>query len=423
MTEIPHITCGKDPDDFWLASLGGRRIFIETYGCRYNFGDTAKLVEVLKSLGSTLVDSADLADAVVVNTCTVVGPTERRMLRRLSLYRDRDLYVTGCMPAVQQESIFAICSPTIISPGSIQEAYLDIGTVTGSDAGIVQVAQGCLGKCSYCITRKARGPLKSFRSDEILRQVLEFSRAGTIEIQITAQDVSAWGHDTGRTLPELLSSISDLPGRFRVRIGMMNPATIRENLEQIVDAFQNEKIFKFVHIPVQSGSDRVLKSMNRGYTTEEFEEIITAFKKRYPHISIATDVIVGYPGETEQDFKQTRELISRIRPIKVNITRYSHRPFTVIDSGSDPSDSVKKDRSRDLNALTGEIYSSINTPLLGTTTPFIVTEVIQPGSVMARTPTYLGVVIKEDLPIGYDGRVTLKKDRKYFFIGERVRQP
>jgi threonylcarbamoyladenosine tRNA methylthiotransferase CDKAL1 len=420
MAESPKSACGIDRDDFWLESLRGRRVFIETYGCRYNFGDTAKLVEILKFLGSTIVDSSDSADVVVVNTCTVVGSTERRMLRRLSLYRDRDLYVTGCLPAVQQDSIFAVCSPKIISPDSIQEVYRDIGTVALSAAGIVQVAQGCMGKCSYCITRKARGPLRSFPVDEILHQVEAFSRAGTAEIQLTAQDVSAWGHDIGKALPDLLNSISDLPGRFRLRVGMMNPATIRGNLEHIVDAFQDDKVFKFVHIPVQSGSDRILKAMNRGYTAEEFEEIIAAFKKRYPSVSIATDVIVGYPGETLQDFYQTRELISLIRPVKVNVTRYSYRPFTNISSGSDFPDSVKKDRSRNLNALNEEIYSSINEPLLGTIEPFIVTESIKSGSVIVRTPSYLGVVIKEDLPIGYEGKVALKRDRKYFFIGERV---
>lgn len=409
----------KNNDDYWQQKLRGRRVFIETYGCRYNFGDTAKLVEVLKNLGSIIVDSADRADSVVVNTCTVVGPTERRMLRRLSLYRDNDLYVTGCMPAVQPGPIFAVCSPTIISPGSIQEAYRDIGTVTGEGTGIIQIAQGCTGNCSYCITRKARGPLKSFPEDEILRQVLAHSRAGTAEIQITAQDVSAWGRDLGRSLPELLGSIGNLPGKFMVRVGMMNPATILENLEPLVGAFQSEKIFRFVHIPVQSGSDRILDRMKRGYTVAEFEEIVAAFRKRYPQISVATDVIVGYPNETDDDFYQTCDLISRIRPIKVNVTRYSHRPFTSTDE-TDLPESVKKERSRDLNALTGKIYSSANTRLLGTTTPFIVTELIRHGSVMARNPEYKGIIIKEDLPVGYEGNAILKKDQKYFFIGERT---
>ena len=200
----------------------------------------------------------------------------------------------------------------------------------------------------------------------------------------------------------------------------MNPATVRENLEALVDAFQSEKIFKFVHIPVQSGSDLILERMKRGYTVAEFEEIVAAFRKCYPNISIATDVIVGYPGETDSNFNKTCDLISRIRPNKVNVTRYSHRPLTDTDFGKELPDSVKKERSRELSILTEKIYSSINLPLLGTRSPFIVTELIRPGTVMARTPAYQGIVIPEDLPVGYKGQAILKKDRKYFFIGERI---
>ena len=200
----------KNNDDYWQQKLRGRRVFIETYGCRYNFGDTAKLVEVLKNLGSIIVDSADRADSVVVNTCTVVGPTERRMLRRLSLYRDNDLYVTGCMPVVQPGPIFAVCSPTIIT-GSIQEAYRDIGTVTGKAQELFRSRKGVRAPFVLYHTGSP-GPLKSFPEDEILRQVLAHSRAGTAEIQITAQDVSAWGRDLGRSLRKLLGSIGNLPG-------------------------------------------------------------------------------------------------------------------------------------------------------------------------------------------------------------------
>jgi threonylcarbamoyladenosine tRNA methylthiotransferase CDKAL1 len=423
MPVTPHIGCKKISDESWLKSLSDRRVYIETYGCRYNFGDTAKLVEVLKNKGSIVVDSPDFADAIVINTCTVVGPTERRMLRRLSLYRDHDLYITGCLPSVQKGSIFAVCSPTIISPDSIQGAYRGVGTVSAGSIGIVQIAQGCAGRCSYCITRKARGALKSFSPNEVISQVKAFSSLGTTEIQITAQDVSAWGQDTGKSFPLLLRSIGDLPGKFMIRVGMMNPATIRGNLESLLEGFQSEKIFKFVHIPVQSGSDRVLESMKRGYTVSEFEHIVAAFKMRFPGISIATDVIVGYPNETDEDFRQTCDLISQIRPVKVNVTRFSHRPFTSIDSGLDLSDFIKKERSRNLNALAGKIYSSVNASLLGTITPFVVTEVIRPGSVMARSPEYLGIVIQEDLPAGYRGKALLIKDRKYFFIGERISIP
>ena len=176
--EVPRP--GKSPTDpeRIFALLAGKRLYIETYGCAYNFGDTANLVEVLRHIGSSIVGSPDEADAVIVNTCTVVGPTERRMLRRLSLLRDKELYVTGCMPLVQREAIFSVCTPVVIPPGVIREAYLSVRTVAPGGIGIVQVAQGCLGRCTYCITRKARGPLVSFPEREIVEKTRAFVAAG-----------------------------------------------------------------------------------------------------------------------------------------------------------------------------------------------------------------------------------------------------
>ena len=209
-------------------ALRGRSVYIETYGCRYNFGDTAKLVEILRHYGGTIVENPDEAEAIIVNTCTVVGPTERRMLRRLAGFRDHDLYVTGCMPSVQRDAILAVCSPTIIPPETIHDLYRSVGTVAGGGIGIVQLAQGCAGSCTYCITRFARGSLKSFPTEEILAQVRAFVQAGTYEIQLTAQDVSAWGMDIGQSLPELLVALDKIPGHHRIRVGMMNPATVKD---------------------------------------------------------------------------------------------------------------------------------------------------------------------------------------------------
>ncbi|MDD4136329.1 MAG: tRNA (N(6)-L-threonylcarbamoyladenosine(37)-C(2))-methylthiotransferase [Methanoregula sp.] len=408
------------PEVRTLDALCNRRVYIETYGCRYNFGDTAKLVEVLKHQGCTIVESSDVADAVIVNTCTVVGPTERRMLRRLSALSDRELYVTGCMPAVQREPILSVCDAIIISPETIQESYRETGTVAGGSVGIVQLAQGCNGTCTYCLTRFARGPLRSFPREEILRQVRELASAGAVEIQFTAQDVSSYGKDNGQSLAGLLADVGDIPGNYRIRIGMMNPATVMEDLDGIIDAFSGDRIFKFIHIPVQSGSDSVLKRMGRRYTVADFCEIIAAFRKRFPDITLATDVIVGFCGETDEDFSQSLDLVHRIRPNKVNVTRYSRRPFTPLSQEKDFPDSVKKDRSRLLLSCSEEIYASLNGGCLGNVVPFIVTERVRNGSVMARSPSYQGIVINEDLPCGSVGRAVLKKDRKYFFIGERT---
>jgi MiaB-like tRNA modifying enzyme len=366
------------------------------------------------------VENPNEAEAVIVNTCTVVGPTERRMLRRLAGFRNQDLYVTGCMPKVQLDAILAVCSPTIILSETIHDLYRSVGSVAGVGVGIVQLAQGCAGKCTYCITRFARGSLKSFTHEEILAQVQAFVRAGTVEIQLTAQDVSAWGMDIGQSLPQLLVTLDKIPGRHRIRVGMMNPATVREQTGDLVDAFAGDHIFRFIHLPVQSGSDAVLTRMGRGYTVAEFEEIVRSFREQYPGITVATDMIVGFCGETTADFSASVDLIRRVKPAKVNVTRYSRRPFTPLARVKDYPDHVKKDRSRTMNSVAEEVYVSLNAVQLGKTVPFMVTESLRKGSVMARSPEYTGIVIRENLPVGFRGDAILRQDRKYFFIGERV---
>ena len=232
--------------------------------------------------------------------------------------------------------------------------------------------------------------------------------------------MSCWGQDIGKSLPFLLKRIDDLPGEFMIRVGMMNPATMKGILDDLIEAYASDHIFKFVHIPVQSGSDDVLDRMGRGYSVTDFEEIITAFRKQYPDITLATDMIVGFPGETQEEFSQSLDLIERVRPNKVNITRYSRRPFTPLFTVKDSPEWIKKDRSRLMNTFAEKVYASINTGFLEKQVPFVVTETIKEGSVMARSPNYLGIVINENLPVGYKGRAILKKERKYFFIGKRV---
>jgi tRNA A37 methylthiotransferase MiaB len=160
--------------------------------------------------------------------------------------------------------------------------------------------------------------------------------------------------------------------------------------------------------------------MNRGYTVAEFEDIVRSFRERYPQITVATDMIVGFSGETPADFSASLELVRRVKPAKVNVTRYSRRPFTPLFREKDYPDHVKKDRSRILNSVAEEVYASINTGRLGKTVPFMVTEPLRKGSVMARSPEYTGIVIREDLPVGFRGDAILMQDRYYFFIGERI---
>ena len=157
--------------------------------------------------------------------------------------------------------------------------------------------------------------------DEITQDVCSAVKQGCKEIQLTAQDTSSYGLDFESNLGELLPNVSQIKGEYRIRVGMMNPYTVLKNIDSIIEGFDDSKIYKFLHIPVQSGDDDILKKMNRKYTVEDFLEIIKKFREKYPDITISTDVIVGFPTETKQQFQHTIDLLKTIKPDITNITR------------------------------------------------------------------------------------------------------
>ncbi len=401
-----------------LEGLRGKKIAVLTFGCTFNQGDSRILERILADLGCVLGCTVREADAVVVNTCTVVGITERKMIRVLRALHDKPLYVTGCMAQVQREEILSVCNPVFLPLPSGAGIHQEGGPPLPYDVGIVQLGSGCQGSCTYCITRLARGPLRSYPGNTILADVRSAIRSGAAEIRLTAQDCSAWGQDTGESLPDLLARIGEVPGTFRIRVGMMNPATILPILDPLAESFGTENVFRFAHIPVQSGSDRVLRRMGRMYSPEDVIGISCALRRRNPDITLATDIIVGFPGEEEDDVTSTIDLLNRMRPAKINITRYSPRPGTVAAMFDAPIDRVKKDRSRLVQYNAGKIYRQINRTLVGSTHPVLVTERIRPGTVLARTATYTGIVLEGDFSIGTELDARITEDRAYFFIGE-----
>ena len=416
--DIPQTGYYSDCDT--LGTITNRAVFIVTFGCTYNYGDSRKLYEVLVHQGCRIVTSPDLADLVIVNSCAVIGKTARNVLRAITSFNTRDLYVTGCMPLVEPERILSVSNAVFIPPVCIHEAYRHILTVSSGSPGIVQVAKGCTGECSYCITRFARGRLESFQREEIIRDMERNVCSGAAEIQLTAQDVSSWGVDIGETLPDLLGDLAEVPGNFRIRIGMMNPNTLKNIVPGLIRVMKCEKFFTFIHMPVQSGSDEVLGRMMRGYHAADAIAIMESLRSELPEITLMTDMIVGFPGETEEDFKASLSLIREIRPNKVNITRYSRRPHTRSAGFPDLTDYLKKTRSRLMNVVAEDIYRDINEEWLGKIVPFIVTEKIREGSVVTRSPSYLDIVQKENLPVGTTGLVQLTGERTYYFLGKRV---
>jgi MiaB/RimO family radical SAM methylthiotransferase len=342
------------------------------------------------------------------------------MLRRLAAFADRDLYVTGCMPLVQGELIREVCTARIIHPDEIHERSGGVGTPGAGSIGVVQVASGCVGHCSYCITRLARGRLKSASAKEILDAVRQLAASGACEIQLTGQDVAAWGLDRGESLPDLLQEIADIPGRFAVRLGMMNPASVLRILEPLVDAYESDRVFRFLHLPVQSGSDSVLERMQRGYSAADVVKIVDAFRERYPDMMISSDFITGFPGETDDEFQQTLELLRRAAFVKVNITRYSRRPGTPAAVLKNLPEKIRKVRSRALLIEANIIYDRYNERWIGRETPVVATEKNAPSSTVCRNPCYLNIVIREDLPFGFSGRAAITANRRHYVIGTLV---
>lgn len=220
------------------------------------------------------------------------------------------------------------------------------------------------------------------------------SARGVREIQLTAQDVAAWGTEKGEMLPDLIEKILGLEGDFAIRLGMMSPASLLPIFDRIVPFFTSGRLFRFVHLPLQSGSDQILKAMQRGHRIDEYLGMVKELRSRVPDLFLATDLIAGFPGETDGDHLLTLEALEKIAPEKVNITRFSARPGTEAAALMDLPDRVKKERSRQLSSIAEQIYHRKNRQLPGSVQPAITVEEVKPASVVARTPSYRTVILR-----------------------------
>jgi MiaB/RimO family radical SAM methylthiotransferase len=174
----------------------------------------------------------------------------------------------------------------------------------------------------------ARGHLRSYTIKEVTERAQRDLAAGAKEFWVTSQDTACYGRDIGTNLAELLAALGNIEGDFHVRVGMMTPNLVTDILDDLIEAFTNEKIFKFVHLPVQSGDDGVLKQMRRFYTVQDFREIVDAFRDAFPTVTLATDVICGFPGENREAFENTLKLIGDVKPDVVNVSKFFARPRT-----------------------------------------------------------------------------------------------
>lgn len=398
-----------------------RKIYLETYGCSANTADTNIMVTLLKGAGYEVVDSIEVADVVILNTCTVRGETERKMIKRLKeLEKLRQklnfkLVVAGCL-AKAQPALIARISPeaSMISPQQIEEVV----EVVKDDSRVIKIkgdgerrvlpkyfegvkftvpiAEGCIGSCTYCIVKVARGRLKSYPLEKIVEAVKCAVKAGAKEVRLTAQDTAAYGLDIGTSLPELVRKVVEIPGNFMVRIGMMNPEGALRMLDELLEVYESEKVYKFIHIPLQSGDDRILKLMRRKYTSSQFIELARAFRRKFPEGFIATDVIVGFPTEDEEAFNNTVKVISEVEPDKIHVSRYSPRPHTEAAALPQLPEKVKKERSKIMTELALKIGLKRNLPHVGRVEEVLAVDEGYGRTVKARMKNYKIVVFKAD---------------------------
>lgn len=369
------------------------KVQIKNYGCSSNTADGEVLAGCLTQAGYQLAASEAEADVLIYNTCAVKGPTENRIIDAIKhAPKDKKIIVAGCLPKISFERLRrevrfdgvvgpafggrivdvvlrVLAGETVIDTASVAELpQLNLPRQrTNPVVSIVPINYGCLGSCTYCCVVFARGHLQSYSIKEISKRVQSDYAAGAREFWVTSQDTACYGRDLGSNLAELLEELAGLAGDFRIRVGMMTPNWVVDIQERLIGAFGSEKVFKFLHLPVQSGDDLVLRGMHRFYTAKQFKAIVDAFRAAFPDLTLATDVIVGFPGENELAFENTLALLEEVKPDVVNVSKFFARPKTAawnMRDGLVGKDEIKR-RSTVASALAKHLVAERNQRWVG----------------------------------------------------------
>jgi len=377
--------------------------------------------------GHEIVDSLEEADKALIGTCVVIDKTEQRMIRRIEELQEEvsEVIVSGCLPSVEGPSAFDSPSEKedlrFIRPDEVE--FTSRSGIDSNFIGTVPIASGCFGDCSYCITKLARGHLVSRCPDEIKRRFEELVESGKREIRITCQDAALYGRDISTDLLDLLDRLLDAEGDYRIRVGMMNVDSLRDITEGFIEMMKYERIYSFLHLPLQSGSDRILQKMRRKYTVEEWKKMTARFRDEFPELTLSTDVIAGFPGENEEDFQMTKEALKEAKPDIVNVTRFSPRRGTEAAKMPDQIHSKeKKRRSKELTDLRFRISRQLNERYVGKESSALVLEKGKNDTLKARMDNYKVVVLKkqdEDL-IGERVDVKIRGAEDIYLWGESI---
>jgi threonylcarbamoyladenosine tRNA methylthiotransferase CDKAL1 len=399
------------------------RVFIHSFGCSANTADSEVLAGCLKQAGYQLANSQTESDILIFNSCAVKGPTENRIINAIKQAPKRKkIIVAGCLPMVSFERLLhevqfdAAVGPSVgkkiveivnrVVAGERVVELADLDTLPKLDLpkvksspviSIVPINYGCLGSCAYCCVVQARGHLRSYSIKEVTDRIQADVVSGFKEFWVTSQDTACYGREIRSNIAELLLALRNVAGDFRVRIGMMTPNMVIDIQQSLISAFSTAKVFKFLHLPIQSGDDQTLNRMRRFYTVAEFKSILEAFREEFPDLTLATDVILGFPGETEEAFQNTLKLLKEVKPDVTNVSKFFARPKTAAAKMKDSL--VEKEEIKRRSTLTAELVKRIslerNLRWVGWEGDVLVDEKGKvEGSWMGRNFAYKPVVLK-----------------------------
>lgn len=418
------------------------KIYLKTYGCAANQARGEKLTNKLLCAGYTQSKQID-ADVIILNTCSLKTPTENKMFRFIQENSNKNIIVAGCFPlsypndeklkncslvgTYNFNNIVEAVEKTLAGEKvrllSKQKDFLNCAPVRDNEqiAKII-IGTGCLGNCAYCAGKLAHGELKSKPVNSILNEVSLALEAQCKEIWICSQDNGCYGFDIGTNLIALLTRIIKLKGNFKVRIGMMNPEYGLQFLPKLIEILQHKKIYKFIHLPVQSGDNKILKAMFRRYTAEEFKHLVQELRKSIPHLTLATDIIVGLPNEDKISFENTIKLITETKPEVLNLSRYWLRKNTIAATLSPMHPKKSKELSRKLDKIYKQIALNTNKKNIGKIFDVLFTQKgSQANQYRGRTNAYRPVLTetKENL-LGKIKKVRIVSASKDCLFGETV---
>ena len=419
------------------------KIFVEAYGCSASFSDSEMMSGLILNGGHTLVDNSSESDLNIVVTCSVKDATANKMIHRIKSLKTKPLVVAGCLPKAEKSTVEKFSeNASLLGPNSLGKTLQVIdSTLKGTKQialedsdlskvglpkvrlnpviGIVEIASGCMSECTFCQTKLSKGGLTSYRIGDIVRQIETEIKDGCKEVWLTSTDNGCYGFDINTDLPSLIDTVVDIPHDFKIRVGMMNPMYMSRIKENLIKSFDSDKVYKFLHIPVQSGSNKVLNDMKRGHTVETFREIVKKARTLFPEFTISTDVIVGFPSETHEDFEKTVELLKDTRPDVVNLSKYSARPGTEAAEWEQIDVSEVKKRSKEIFELINQIALENNQKWIGWKGDVLFNEKTDEG-IKGRNFAYKSIGTDDSVEIGQTRTVEITDVTKHSLVGKII---